>query len=112
MLVALVIWLNMSGDSGFNVIWGYFAWTNQTLAVFTLWALTVYLVKNKKLYIVTLIPAIFMTTISVSYICAAPNTLALPRSITYPVAAATALVSVIWFFVWKSKAAKKEATKD
>lgn len=29
------------------MIWRYFAWSNQTLAVFTLWALTVYLVQAK-----------------------------------------------------------------
>ena len=33
---------------GFNMIWRYFAWANQTLAVFTLWAITVYLVVAKK----------------------------------------------------------------
>ena len=42
------------------MIWRYFAWSNQTLAVFTLWALTVYLVISKKPYIVTLIPALFI----------------------------------------------------
>ena len=34
----------------------YFAWGNQTLAVFTLWAVTVYLVKADKNYWVTFIP--------------------------------------------------------
>lgn len=57
----------------FNVLWRYFAWCNQTLAVFTLWAVTVYLARHKKLYIVTLIPAMFMTIVSVSYILYAPQ---------------------------------------
>ena len=39
----------------FAVLWRYFAWCNQTLAVFTLWALTVYLVRERKLYAITLI---------------------------------------------------------
>ena len=43
----------------FAVLWRYFAWCNQTLAVFTLWALTVYLVRERKLYAITLIPALF-----------------------------------------------------
>lgn len=57
----------------FNVLWRYFAWCNQTLAVFTLWAATVYLARNGRMYIITLLPAIFMTVVSVSYILFAPN---------------------------------------
>lgn len=57
----------------FSVLWRYFAWCNQTLAVFTLWAVTVYLARKKKLYIITLIPAMFMTAVSMSYILYAPN---------------------------------------
>ena len=57
----------------FSVLWRYFAWCNQTLAVFTLWAITVYLARHKKLYLITLIPAMFMTAVSVSYILYAPT---------------------------------------
>ena len=53
----------------FNVLWRYFAWCNQTLAVFTLWAVTVYLARHGKAYIVTLVPAMFMSAVSVSYLC-------------------------------------------
>lgn len=52
----------------FNVLWRYFAWCNQSLAVFTLWAVTVYLARHGKAYIVTLIPAMFMTAVTVSYL--------------------------------------------
>jgi len=57
----------------FNVLWRYFAWCNQTLAVFTLWAVTVYLARHRKAYVVTLLPAMFMTAVSVSYILYAPQ---------------------------------------
>lgn len=57
----------------FSVLWRYFAWCNQTLAVFTLWAVTVYLARKKKLYVITLLPAMFMTAVSVSYILYAPR---------------------------------------
>lgn len=57
----------------FNVLWRYFAWCNQTLAVFTLWAATVYLARNHRAYIITLLPAIFMTVVSISYILFAPT---------------------------------------
>ena len=57
----------------FNVVWRYFAWCNQTLAVFTLWAITVYLFKQKRFYGISLLPAMFMTAVSVSYIFISPE---------------------------------------
>lgn len=57
----------------FGVLWRYFAWANQTLSVFTLWAVTVYLARHAKPYIITLLPAMFMTVVSVSYLLFAPR---------------------------------------
>ena len=67
---ALLLWFNISDTNGFNTIWRYFGWANQTLAVFTLWAITVYLLKNKKgmHYLISGIPAAFMTAVSVTFI--------------------------------------------
>lgn len=52
----------------FNIIWRYFAWSNQTLATIFLWTGTVYLLKNKSNYWITLLPATFMSYVCVSYI--------------------------------------------
>ncbi|MBP5534426.1 MAG: carbon starvation protein A [Alphaproteobacteria bacterium] len=49
-------------------IWQYFGWFNQTLAMFTLWLTTVYLYKEKKFFWISLVPASFMTAVSVAYI--------------------------------------------
>ncbi len=57
----------------YDSLWRYFAWCNQVLAVFTLWTLTVYLAREKRLYIITLIPALFMTAVTVTYIFFAPE---------------------------------------
>ena len=57
----------------FQILWRYFGWCNQALSVFTLWAVTVYLARNKKQYWITLIPALFMTMVCVSYIVFAPE---------------------------------------
>ena len=67
---ALLLWFNISDANGFNTIWRYFGWANQTLAVFTLWAVTVYLIKNKKglRYLISGIPAAFMTAVSITFI--------------------------------------------
>lgn len=57
----------------FNVLWRYFAWTNQTLAAFTLWAATVYLARHGKAYVICLVPALFMTSVVITYILFAPS---------------------------------------
>lgn len=57
----------------YESLWRYFAWSNQMLAVFTLWALTVYLARNRKLYMITLVPALFMTAVTMTYIFFAPE---------------------------------------
>ena len=70
--VALLLWFNMANQKGFDNIWGYFGWANQTLAVFSLWAVTVYLKRAKKGYywLITCLPAIFMTVVSITYLFA------------------------------------------
>lgn len=57
----------------FNVLWRYFAWVNQTLAAFTLWGCTVYLARHGRAYVLTLIPAMFMTAVVSAYIFCAPS---------------------------------------
>lgn len=56
----------------FNVLWRYFAWSNQTLSVFTLWACSVYLARHGRFYFVTVIPAMFMTVVTTAYLLVAP----------------------------------------
>lgn len=57
----------------YQALWRYFAWCNQVLAVFTLWTLTVYLARKEKTYLITLIPALFMTAVTTTYIFYAPE---------------------------------------
>lgn len=57
----------------YEALWRYFAWCNQVLSVFTLWAITVWLSRNGKLYQITLLPAMFMTAVTVTYILFAPE---------------------------------------
>ncbi len=57
----------------YEVLWRYFAWCNQVLAVFTLWTVTVWLANNRKPYVLALIPAMFMTAVTVTYILFAPE---------------------------------------
>lgn len=66
----------------FKILWRYFAWCNQTLAVFTLWALTVWLARERKCYWITLLPAIFMTVVTTTYIFFAPEGLRLGHTLS------------------------------
>lgn len=86
----------------FDILWRYFAWCNQTLAVFTLWAITVYLARRQKLYWVTLIPAVFMTAVSVCYILIAPEGFGAPAVISYSAGIVVCLALCIFFFLKKS----------
>ena len=56
----------------FQTIWSYFAWCNQTLAVITLWCITVYLFKKGKPVVIAMIPALVMTYVCSSYIFISP----------------------------------------
>jgi len=97
----LLIW-QMENPDGFNVLWQYFGWLNQALSVFTLWMITVYLARNHKAYIITLIPAVFMTVVCTTFLVVSPQ--ALGRvDLTHWVVLAVILISVIWFAVWLKK---------
>ena len=98
---------SLTDADGFKIIWRYFAWCNQTLSVFTLWAITVYLVQEKKNYFITLIPALFMTCVSVTYICIAPEGFRLSQVLSYSIGGVAVLVAAAWFGVWKMRWAKR-----
>ncbi|MBN1108216.1 MAG: carbon starvation protein A [Bacteroidales bacterium] len=87
----------------FDIIWRYFAWSNQTLATFVLWAITVYLAGSRKFYWVTLIPAVFMTAVTSTYILFAPEGFSLPTVISYPAGILTALAALSGFFIYNKK---------
>ena len=76
----------------FNIVWRYFAWTNQTLAMIVLWAAAVYLVKNRLLHWIATVPATFMSAVSVTYILQAPEGFKLPVTISYPIGIISALI--------------------
>lgn len=106
-IIAVCLLLYSLKDAeGFDKIWRYFAWGNQTLAVFTLWAVTVFLVKARKNYWVTFIPALFMTSVCATYICIAPEGLHQSHFISYCVGIACVLMAIIWFLSWKLKSEK------
>ncbi len=105
--IALLIY-SLSDAQGFKIIWRYFAWCNQTMAVFTLWAITVHLSLHRKNFYFTLIPALVMTCVCSTYICIAPEGFSLPANWAYAIGGFCTLAGLIIFIRWNSK--KPETT--
>ena len=97
----LLIW-QIENPDGFNVLWQYFGWSNQALSVFTLWMITVFLARNHKPYIITLIPAIFMTVVCTSFLVASPQALGHDEWTAWT-AVAVAVIAIAWFALWHRK---------
>ena len=103
--IAMLIW-QIENPDGFNTIWQYFGWSNQALSVFTLWTVTVYLVRNKKCYWVTLIPALFMTTVCSTYAFVSKQMFGLGDT-GYYIGLGCLGVAAIWFALWCRNEYKK-----
>ena len=95
----------------FSIIWRYFAWSNQTLAMVVLWAITVYLAQEHKFYWITLVPAVFMTAVTTTYLLFAPEGFSLPKDISYPVGAILSIGALTGFFIYKSNYFKRHVIK-
>ena len=92
----------------FEVLWRYFSWSNQTLAMIALWVCTAYLVKNskRKIYsIITAIPAAFMSAVSLTYILMADEGFKLSSDVGYPVGIIFALI-LFGLYCYKMKSYK------
>ncbi|WP_288590442.1 carbon starvation protein A [uncultured Prevotella sp.] len=104
--IALLAWQSSNPD-GFNVIWQYFGWSNQTLSVFTLWAITVYLVRKNKPYAITLLPALFMTGVCSTYLFISKQAFGLQEDLAYYLGILTVIIAMVWFVVWIRKYGEK-----
>ena len=90
----------------FEVLWRYFAWTNQTLACVTLWAVTVWMLRRQKAYWMGLLPALFMTVVCTSYIMGAPEGFRLPWGFGMGVSIAVMVTAALLFWRYANKELK------
>ena len=100
--IALLAW-QIGNPDGFNTIWQWFGWSNQTLSVFTLWAITVYLVQEKKSFVLTLVPAVFMTVVCGTFLLVSPMALGLGATIGYTGSVVILVATCVCFFAWYGK---------
>lgn len=94
---------NTLGFIDYQIIWRYFSWSNQTLAMIALWAAAVYLAKNGRNFWIAAIPATFMSAVSVTYFMMAPECLGLiaffknNATVAYPTGI---IVAVVFFLIF------------
>ena len=69
-----ILLFSLLDKNGFEIIWRYFAWSNQVLAVFTLWAISVFLMRERSgwWWILSFVPALFMTSMTTTFILFSP----------------------------------------
>ena len=107
----LLTWFAVTNNNGFQIVWRYFSWSNQTLAMISLWMATAYLVRfGKKKYgsLLTAMPAAFMSAVSLTYILMANEGFGLSSSVAYPagIVFAAALFGV-YVYMWRNPALRK-----
>jgi carbon starvation protein CstA len=102
--IALLMW-QMADADGFQKIWSWFGWSNQTLAVFTLWTATVYLVQENKPFWMTLVPALFMTVVCSTFLLISKQAFGLSPAISYTCSILILMIALVWFFSWKKRRA-------
>ena len=106
---SLLLWFNVAKEDGFNIIWRYFGWANQTLAVFTLWTATAWLSREKKgaSYLIAFLPACFMTAVCFAYIMTAKIGFNLPSEWNLPLGGAAFVISFATFYILRAISKKK-----
>jgi carbon starvation protein CstA len=90
----------------FNIIWRYFAWSNQVIATITLWTGAMYLVRHGRFHWIATLPATFMTSVVTTYIIIAPEGLQMNTDIGYPAGFLTAAIAFGLFIHSLPKARK------
>ena len=98
----------------YSMVWRYFSWSNQTLAMIALWAAAVYLARQHKNFWICAVPAAFMSAVSLTYFTAAGeclgilwNALSIPMAVYYPIAVGVGIAAACLFmFIFLKKTAK------
>jgi len=80
-----------------TILWRYFSWSNQTLAMMALWAASAYLKQHKRNCFMTMLPAIFMSAVSCTYILMAKEGLQLSTAVSYPIGIVFAACCLVIF---------------
>ena len=89
-VAAILVWAK-ADSSGFNVLWRYFSWANESTAVFAFAMISIYMMRNRMPYLMALIPGMFYMYVVTSYILNAQIGFNLPWTAAYIVSAVLTL---------------------
>ena len=89
-IVAIVLYYAKTDKSGFALLWRYFSWANETIAVFAFAMISVYMIKNSMPYLMAVIPGTFYMYMVSTYILHAPIGFGLEWTLSYILAAVCA----------------------
>ena len=94
-IVAGTLYFAKIDKSGFALLWRYFSWANETIAVFAFAMIAVYMMKNKMPYLVALVPGTFYMYMVSTYILHAPIGFGLEWIASYAIAAVTSVLYAV-----------------
>ena len=102
------------GFIDYQIIWRYFSWSNQTLAMIVLWAGAMFLASEKKNYWIAAVPAVFMSAVSSTYFIMAPECLGMIPALTNnkTVAYPCGIIIAVLFLVIFLRSAKNASSKS
>lgn len=106
----LLTWFAVSDEKGFGIIWRYFSWSNQTLAMISLWVATAYLIRKGKYRfgsLLTAIPATFMSAVCMTYILTASEGFRISASVAVPIGIGFAAALLIAYIVLWTRSEKQ-----
>lgn len=95
----IILLFSLLDKNGFEIIWRYFAWSNQVLAVITLWAISVFLKRERNgwWWIISFLPAMFMTSMTITFILFSPIGAGIEYNISVILSVIIASVCGIYF---------------
>ena len=109
-VIAILVFAKLNAE-GFNILWRYFAWSNQTIAVFAFAAITVYLMAKKGsakwVFLVPLVPGSFYMFVISSFILSAKIGFGLSMNVAYIIAAILTAVYAVGVYMLGRKYAAK-----
>ena len=110
LVAAIIVWAKMDSN-GFNTLWRYFAWSNQTLSLFAFICISVWLFESGKSKFVwmPLIPGAFYTFICSTFIANATIGFNLPWAVAYPIGAVLTVAYVVAIVTYGKKRAARAA---
>lgn len=112
-LVAVILVFAKSNADGFNILWRYFAWSNQSLSLFAFLAITVWMFETGrgKYAWMPLIPGTWYTFITITYIVNAKIGFNVPWTAAYVIGVAAAIVYAVILIWYGKKRSQMKAKK-